>query len=223
MLKVSWSTLKNFVDDRNITVNWIVDDGEYNIVAIDGPFILNTKLTLDPTDTDTSDFEDNYKTLGNQSFGFYDNTNNRLRVDAAFTNSASINFGCPVITDFRAIMSTADITLSTSEYTSIYSNTGPGVLFGAVFDLTSDKVDVQLLIDGNTIFDINLDHIEDLLGAGGSSDNAASANGKILWVGSGSRLYFTPPCALSYTSVEFKAKAEDSGKKVKSSLIYLTV
>lgn len=67
-MKVYWQTIKDFVDARKLSIQWIDVDNKYYMKAIDGPFSLDCELDKNPSDTtDLLDFETNYKPLGNKS------------------------------------------------------------------------------------------------------------------------------------------------------------
>jgi hypothetical protein len=67
-MKVSWTKLKSFIDDRALSVQFVEFDNSYWLKGIDGGFELECDLLKSPTDTtDLDDFETNYKPLGNQS------------------------------------------------------------------------------------------------------------------------------------------------------------
>lgn len=68
-MQVTWSELKDFVDSRNLSIQWIELFGRYQLIAFDGPFSLETSiLKSDPTNDDQLDFETNYKSKGNKQF-----------------------------------------------------------------------------------------------------------------------------------------------------------
>lgn len=65
-IKVDWSELKTFVDDRNLTTNFIELETYYVIIGVDGFLQLIAKVQkTDPANEDQTDFEDNYKDDGN--------------------------------------------------------------------------------------------------------------------------------------------------------------
>ena len=67
-MKVNWSKLKEFVDHRGLSVQWVEESSHYSLSAIDGALTFTCKLDKNPTDTtDLTDFETNYKASGNKS------------------------------------------------------------------------------------------------------------------------------------------------------------
>lgn len=67
MIKVSWSAIKEFVNKRGISLQW-VDCGEfYQLAAADNFFELECSLNKNNLNDDLLDFETNYKEISNQS------------------------------------------------------------------------------------------------------------------------------------------------------------
>jgi hypothetical protein len=68
VINVSWVQLKQFADDREVSIQFIENDNSYILRTIDGPFILGCELENieEPSqDSDQYDFEQNYKPSGN--------------------------------------------------------------------------------------------------------------------------------------------------------------
>lgn len=62
-----WTAFKNFVDARNISVQWLDLNGHYFLKAIDGEFELSLILRKEtPASSNQTDFETNYQTKGNK-------------------------------------------------------------------------------------------------------------------------------------------------------------
>lgn len=97
-IEVGWSTLKEFVDERSLSIQWVDIDVKYLLCAMDGPFCLNSEIKKEnPANSDQTDFENNYKTIGNKSpksqvVTQYELDNKSLRTIAVFcqTNSSGI-------------------------------------------------------------------------------------------------------------------------------------
>lgn len=67
--QVDWNEFKAFVNDRNLSIQWLDWRGKYWMKAFDGAFEL--ECVVDKVDTpadgsDQKDFEDNYKANGNK-------------------------------------------------------------------------------------------------------------------------------------------------------------
>ena len=90
-------------------------------------------------------------------------------------------------------------------------------------DFTSDRVDVKLTIDGQDVFDIDLDDLEDGQTSGSSSAAQNTGGAGIMYVKTGSRFCFNPPCGLTYTSLTISAKGESNNRKLSSYLIHYVV
>ncbi len=70
-IKVPWAELKQFLDDRSVSPQYINFSSSYIIFGIDGDMILRcemVKVNPAPVDSDQKDFEDNYKDSGNKTF-----------------------------------------------------------------------------------------------------------------------------------------------------------
>lgn len=67
-LKVSWAALKDFAQDRGLSVQWVLVNNMYCLAAIDGAVELTAQIPMtNPPSADLTDFEDNFKDAGNQS------------------------------------------------------------------------------------------------------------------------------------------------------------
>jgi len=67
-MEVTWSELKQFLDARSLTCQWVQISNRYWIKGFDGPFSLSCNILLtDPPSDDQVDFETNYKDKGNIS------------------------------------------------------------------------------------------------------------------------------------------------------------
>jgi hypothetical protein len=90
---VEWAELKSFLDTRSISAQYVEFSTKYLIVAIDGPISLNClldKKSPTPDPSDQKDFEDNYKTGGNQSYT--DSNGIELHRNRAFANTDGLKF-----------------------------------------------------------------------------------------------------------------------------------
>ena len=64
-INANWTDFKAAADAKNISIQYIDTGSRYYLYLVDGPFALT--CTLLKTDSDATDFEDNYKSNGNQS------------------------------------------------------------------------------------------------------------------------------------------------------------
>lgn len=66
IINISWSDLKNFATSRQVSMHYIVANGVYNLIAIDGPLEMTAQISMDGSDADNqADFENNYKANSN--------------------------------------------------------------------------------------------------------------------------------------------------------------
>jgi hypothetical protein len=63
---VQWPVLKEFVDSRKVSIQYVEDQENYYLRALDGLFSLACDLTKSIHQTDVLEFEQNYKALSNR-------------------------------------------------------------------------------------------------------------------------------------------------------------
>lgn len=214
--KISWSALKERQSRLNLPFDWI-EETDYYVVKI---FTLNDDFETvlgkgSGSDADTVDFENNFK-----------NTPKSIALNDALNVNANINsvnldggFPCPIIegSKWRTSNDTSDIPLSTSSFTQL-KQLNNGVLHSFICDLSTDRVDFKVTIDGVDIINVNIDDLE--AGQGGSIHGQG---GGILCVKTGSKVHFTPPCGLTYSTLTISAQAEQSNKKMSNLIINYSV
>lgn len=89
----AWAEVKSFIDNRSICAQFVEFSNKYWVVAIDGPFALQTlipKVSPAPDPSDQKDFEENYKDDGNQSYT--DSNGIELHRSRAFANTDGLKF-----------------------------------------------------------------------------------------------------------------------------------
>jgi hypothetical protein len=91
-INVTWTVLKQFLIDRNLSVQWVIVNNIYYLAAIDGYIELNALIPMDGSATaDQTDFETNYKPTGNSRQG----TGFLLASSAGtFTSTGSVVLSC---------------------------------------------------------------------------------------------------------------------------------
>lgn len=68
MIEVSWTILKGFVDEKNLSIQALEMDDNYHIYAVDGTFTLSCIIPkTTPKSSDQIDYEDNYSNNINHS------------------------------------------------------------------------------------------------------------------------------------------------------------
>lgn len=94
-LEVTWTELKEFIDDRNLSVQWININSRYQLVALDGAFSVNCNiLQTSPRSNDQADFEDNYQAAGNKLLAF---SASDILIDRSGSTSATPNTSTQII------------------------------------------------------------------------------------------------------------------------------
>lgn len=75
-MKVSWTEIKNFIDARSVSPQFVELDKIFIIKAFDGQFSLETEIDKNPTDTtDLDDWNTNYKPEANKVLSPLDSDN----------------------------------------------------------------------------------------------------------------------------------------------------
>lgn len=69
---VDWDDLKDFIDARGVSPQYIETDNYYSIAGIDGPFVLSCKL-IKNGGADQTAFEASYKAAGNKKLEYLQN------------------------------------------------------------------------------------------------------------------------------------------------------
>ncbi len=72
MIELGWTKFKEFVDDRNLSIQYVDDGKKYLLKAFDGIFEVSCIIIkTSPVSSDQTDFEDNYKSDGNKPIREY--------------------------------------------------------------------------------------------------------------------------------------------------------
>jgi hypothetical protein len=66
-MEVTWSEFKNFVTQRNISIQFVEMRGNYFMKAFDGGFNLECVLPTGVGDSETTEFETSFKAAGNKT------------------------------------------------------------------------------------------------------------------------------------------------------------
>ena len=67
-INIGWSDLKDFINTRNVPVQYIIANNSYYLFAADGPMEVTAQIPMDGSAvSDQTDFETNYKPTGNKS------------------------------------------------------------------------------------------------------------------------------------------------------------
>jgi hypothetical protein len=120
-LKVTWSELKQFVQARNLSVQWFVNNGLYWLAAIDGSVELSTQISIKnptPSGSDQQDFETNFKSLGNQS----PSQNSTVQSQPPYGAKTVVVSGVThkLFARFTGIQATVNLGVNTITYTATY-------------------------------------------------------------------------------------------------------
>lgn len=73
-MEISWSEFKAIVTNRCLSIQYVTVNGNYWLKAIDGYFEVECMLPIGVNNSDTNDFETNFKAAGNKSFSDIDGT-----------------------------------------------------------------------------------------------------------------------------------------------------
>jgi len=96
----NWTTLKNFVNAKGSSIQYLDDGSCYFLYAVDGGFTIQTIISkTTPASSDQTDFETNYKAAGNQKIKVLSST-----VDSAGTSATPIQYDNFLPLSFGAAM-----------------------------------------------------------------------------------------------------------------------
>jgi len=65
-MEVIWTEFKKFVQDKDLSIQFVEAQGNYHLKAFDGYFSLDCILPIGVDNPDTNDFEANFKVAGNK-------------------------------------------------------------------------------------------------------------------------------------------------------------
>ncbi len=97
-MKATWATIKNYVDSKNLQLQYVESDNWYHLKVADGSYIVEYNMDKDPSDTtDLDDFEANYKANSNQPIEKLDSEGHRemkkiVSLDAFHYEPRSLDF-----------------------------------------------------------------------------------------------------------------------------------
>lgn len=233
----SWTQLRDNAVGKTITnrIQWIDLDGAYYIALPDGSFTLRTRVRkASPRTTDQVDFEDNYQSNANQVINANTivdgidptqspakvNPDRSLCVSDVDGSNPGATPGCPTIGKKLRTFNTETDATASSSYSTLWTRSGSGKLFGFAIDYNSDYVWVKLTIDGEAepAFEVTLQQVEDMQAySGGGCDDSSSTTMGICGFfkkASGNKFYFCPPCPIAYeTSVLIEHKRSSGSNK----------
>ena len=85
MERVSWSDLKTFIDARSLSAQFVEYSNFYKVWAFDGPMFFSSLIKkTSPVNADQTDFETNYKSLGNKKLDKIDTDTEGIKVTTQF-------------------------------------------------------------------------------------------------------------------------------------------
>jgi len=125
--------------------------------------------------------------------------------------------GCPVFSKkLRTEFDDTDVTLD-GTYKTLFTYSGSGKLVGFVLSFDGTTPQVRLKVDGDTIYDIEMQDILDaqfdtngLIGTGG---------GPVVF---GNQLVYRPVCPIAYATTVLIEATDSTGKKLLRNIITLT-
>jgi hypothetical protein len=224
---IDWTTLKAIINANSLMIQYAEDSKKYNIWTFNGPSLLRTTiykagisvggLDQQQNDTDRSDFETNYKADANG----LDRTAIRIEDDVDVdVNVDAVNSGNILNNKFCYCTFTENQSISNSSFTTIYTYSGTGIIYGAFLELNWEDMDIELIVDGEKVMDgmktVNLP----VCGSGNSGYGPlAPFCGRL----SSKDIVIQPPAGIRYTSsVTIKLKSSSNGKKLISGYIALS-
>jgi hypothetical protein len=174
-------------------------------------------LNQSQNDTDRSNFETNYKPNANG----LDRTAIRIEDDVDVdVNIDAVSTGGLLSKKFRYDSLTGNQSIANGSYTTVYTYSGTGAVYGVFLENNTDDLEIEFIIDGDKVIDgIGLVDIP-VCGSGNSGHGPLpSFIGRV----STKELVIQPPSGIKYsTSVTIKLKASAGGKKLVSGYVSLT-
>lgn len=162
---LSWDQVKTFANDRNICVHWIDAGDIYIISAIDNGYTLNHIMVKTiPPSADQTDFETNYKAVGNKkivnrssvgdiNYNTAGITSSKLKVEANISSIAP-TVAPSYSNNIKSLPQLSIVPISSSSvYSTIYSYTGAGYFVGFNLEFNNTNIIIKLVVDGNTVLD----------------------------------------------------------------------
>lgn len=89
---VDWTVFKSFVDSKKIFVQCLENNQIYELIAIDGSFVLNCTLDRLNANADTTEFESTYKANCNKSIVARDASGRQISTSSAFSDTSGFRF-----------------------------------------------------------------------------------------------------------------------------------
>ena len=174
-MKVDWATLKAFVDDRNVSIQYALIGDTYWLKAFDGPFYLETtiyKKTTPDVGGEQEDFEDNYEASANVTFTDGEGS--------ALSRTKMASSGWTYQGRFMEFV--------TSTLASVVNNNVDGSAIGDATIKFYDNIDTELTVQGTidtdcvkTVFDFEPAYDMEVIG-GGVIAAATPAADCFVWV-----------------------------------------
>ena len=138
-------------------------------------------------------FNDDARILGDTDETRIGNVGDRLKV-TNIGGYGNLGATCPVASPkYRVKYSDVNVNVPAS-YATMYTYSGTGLLWGFKLDFNDDDTEVRLEIDGEEIFEILIDDLENIF----SGEEIKRFCG--IGAGESDRIEFCPPCPIAFTS-----------------------
>jgi len=164
-MKVTWNVLKDFSVNKGGNLSYVEDANRYIIIGFKGELkIFTTIPKTTPAHSVQIDFETNFK-AGATVFGDAISKPVILQGVGLIGDAIKVSGGSGVkdTIDKKTRVEFWNTGLSlTSTYQPLYSYTGAGKFFGGKFKISSSDMDIKMTVDGEIVFDLNLESIVDL-------------------------------------------------------------
>ncbi len=216
-MKVKWTALKNFMALNSADLSYLQDNNFYIVTASKGKVSFHSVIAISiPANANQTDFETNYKSSA-INFGTSDiqtvSINGLGMVgDAIKVSGASFVGSNDSVNSKMRIDVNMSPQLLTGIYSSVYSYTGSGKLFGGKFIVDSEDISLRLLVDSEIIFDVNIKDLEDITDNTPFDVNIDDEDSEF-------SVEFNWPIVYA-TSVDFQAKS--SGDNIEKTIISLS-
>lgn len=219
---VTWTFIKSLVDSYGLNLQFTENSKRYDIRVTNGYHMYKTSIfksgitvagsdwNQTQNDADRVDFETNYKDDANG----LEKTAIRIESEEELNVNVQQEAGSNKKLRYDTV---SNISISTSSFTTIYSYSGSGHVYGAYFNYTNKEMYITVTIDGEDVVDELF--ISDLPKGQGANENFTPFISRI----SDTELAIQLPEKLKYdSSVVIKTKAEKNNKKLAFGYVVLS-
>jgi hypothetical protein len=92
-IKINWTEFKGLSTSKNVSMQYVESEADYNLFLIDGTFEATCKIfKTDPKNAEQTDFEDNFKANSNKPLVPRDANGREISTSSPFTDASGFRF-----------------------------------------------------------------------------------------------------------------------------------